>query len=473
MLYEDRYKILGILLSSLTFYFPILYAGVFFADDIYRINVESGGFIWEEQGRFLATLVSYIYGGATNIVIDAFPLTWFINIILLSLSSYLIYKKFSEQNINIAIYISLIFIINPFFTYNLYYRFDSIGMNLAVSCVIFSFYIRDTKRNFPLKVLLLILSLNLYQSAINLFLTIYSFYLFYAYIRNEDRSTFLKNTAFVILTYALASSLYFVELKILPMSSRSTLVNFNSSLIYIILKNNIKAISPFIEFWSFYKWYIIPIMPLALIGLLIKLRFKHIVPLILCLFIFILSILGGLSLLKEGYYPPRVLNYFPFFLIIIFIGLFNLKFNSKYLIFLPIAACFLFNYRVGNVMRIQNIFEQPIFYSVSVDIYKYKDIRKFYTLGSSPLSNFTKNIIDHTPFNAYLSRLSWNSAFRINEYTSRKIVEEQWGDVHEKKLIEFEKLKNDNKLTLLKDNSPYYCLYKHNDVGFIDWGCKF
>lgn len=473
MLYEDRYRILGILLSSLIFYFPILYAGVFFADDIYRVNVESGGFIWEEQGRFLATLISYIYGGATNIVIDAFPLTWFINIVLFSLSVYLLYKKFSEQDKEIAIYISLLFIINPFFTYNLYYRFDSIGMNLAVSFVIFSFYIRDTKRNFPIKVLLLIISLNLYQSAINLFLTIYSFYLFFLYIRNNNRSNFLKNTALVILSYALASALYFVELKVLPMSSRSTLVNFDSSLIYIVLKNNLKAISPFIEFWSYYKWYIIPVIPFSLFGLLIKFRIKYALPLILCFFIFILSILGGLSLLKEGYYPPRVLNYFPFFLIIIFIGLYNLKLNTKYLIILPLFACFLFNYRVGNVMRIQNLFEQPIFYSISVDIHKYKNIRKFYVLGSSPLSNFTKNIIDHTPFNAYLSRLSWNSAFRINEYTSRKIVEEQWGDVHEKKLAEFAKLKSDNQLTLLKDNSPYYCLYKHKDVGYIDWGCNF
>lgn len=316
MLYEDRYRILGILLSSLIFYFPILYAGVFFADDIYRVNVESGGFIWEEQGRFLATLISYIYGGATNIVIDAFPLTWFINIVLFSLSVYLLYKKFSEQDKEIAIYISLLFIINPFFTYNLYYRFDSIGMNLAVSFVIFSFYIRDTKRNFPIKVLLLIISLNLYQSAINLFLTIYSFYLFFLYIRNNNRSNFLKNTALVILSYALASALYFVELKVLPMSSRSTLVNFDSSLIYIVLKNNLKAISPFIEFWSYYKWYIIPVIPFSLFGLLIKFRIKYALPLILCFFIFILSILGGLSLLKEGYYPPRVLNYFPFFLLL-------------------------------------------------------------------------------------------------------------------------------------------------------------
>lgn len=473
MLYEDRYKILGIFLSSLTFYFPILYAGVFFADDIYRVNVESGGSIWEEQGRFLATLISYIYGGATNIVIDAFPLTWFINIILLSFSAYLVYRKFSEQTKDIAIYISLIFIINPFFTYNLYYRFDSIGMNLAVSFVIFSFYFKDNKRNFPLKVLLLIISLNLYQSAINLFLTIYSFYLFFVYVRNNNRLDFLRKVVLVILSYALASALYFVELKILPMSSRSALVNFDASLIYNVLKNNIIAISPFIEFWSYYKWYIIPILPFSFIGLLIKFRFKYLIPLILCFFIFILSILGGLSLLKEGYYPQRVLNYFPFVLIIIFIGLYNLKLNFKYFIFLPIFACFLFNYRVGNVMRIQNLFEQPIFYSISVDIHKYKDIRKFYVLGSSPLSNFTKNIIDHTPFNAYLCRLSWNSAFRINEYTSRKIVEEQWGDVHEKKLAEFAKLKTDNQLTLLKDNSPYYCLYKHKDVGYIDWSCNF
>ena len=89
------------------------------------------------------------------------------------------------------------------------------------------------------------------------------------------------------------------------------------------------------------------------------------------------------------------------------------------------------------------------------------------------VSNFTKNIIEHTPFNAYLCRLSWNSAFRINEYTSRKIVDEQWGDVHEKIRAEFAKLKADNQLTLLKDNSPYYCLYKHKNVGYIDWGCNF
>lgn len=54
-----------------------------------------------------------------------------------------------------------------------------------------------------------------------------------------------------------------------------------------------------------------------------------------------------------------------------------------------------------------------------------------------------------------------------------KIVDEQWGDVHEKIRAEFAKLKADNQLTLLKDNSPYYCLYKHKNVGYIDWGCNF
>lgn len=470
---DTKFKLLIIPLICSLFYFPILYAGVFFADDIYRINVPSGGFNWEWHGRFLATLIAYIYSGTTNMVVDAYPLTWFINTFLFSFSIYLVYLKINNEAGASATWISVLLLINPFFTYNLFYRFDSIGMTLAITFAILAFYAPDSKNYFWIKVILLLISLNFYQSGINLFLSIYALFFFLSISKESNIRDFLKKYIFVILVYVSASILYYIELKILPMSNRSALIPLDKYLLPTIINNHIKALKPFIEFWSYYKWYIVPILPFSLVGLLTFIKKKTFIFIFLCLLLFCFSILGGLCLIKENaYYNNRVLNYFPFFIIFLYLGLNKLGDKFKYLIFLPVLACFLFNFRVGNVHRIQNLSEQPIFYSVSVDIYSHPEIKKFYVLGGVPISSFAKNLIKHTPFRAYLYRSSWNSAFRINEYVSRNIVENQWGDVHAKMQKKFKTLRNNNELELIKRNYPFYCIYKNNDIGYIDWGCE-
>lgn len=470
---DDKYKFLIIALLCALFYFPILYAGVFFRDDIYRISVESGGFIWHHYGRFLATLIAYIYSGTTSIVIDAFPLTWFINIFLLSFSMLLVYKKFKPQTGNLAIWISALLLINPFFTANLLYRFDSIGMNLAINFAIIAFYIPDTKKHFLVKVFLLVISLNFYQSGINFFLSIYALFLFLSLAKTDNARNFFKIFFYVIFIYAIASILYYIEIKIFTTTNRAELLPLDGYLFIDIIRNNIKALTPFLVFWSYYKWYIIPILPFSIFGLFFFFNKRTLFFSFLCLSLLFISILGGLAFIKDDYiYSNRVLNYFPFIIIFLFMGLNKLGNKFKYLVFIPIFACFIFNYRVGNILRIQNLFEQPLFYAVSVDIYSHPEIKNFYVIGSSPISNFAKNLAKQTPFNGYLSRLAWRSAFRINEYTSKKIVKEQWGSVYRKAIKQFEMLKKDNELELIKNSYPFYCLYKNKDTGFIDWQCE-
>lgn len=470
---EMKGRLLIIPLICSIFYFPILYAGVFFLDDIYRINVQGGGFAWEGQGRFLASVIAYIYSGTTKIVIDAYPFTWFLNIFLLSFSSYLIYVKLSQVSDNLASWISVLLLINPFFTYNLLYRFDSTGMTFAITFAVFAFFVPENNKYFFGKAVLLLISLNFYQPGCNIFLSLYALLLFLS-ISKTNTSNFLKIFLYAILVYGIATIIYYIELKLFTTTGRARIFSLDKHLFIRILNSNIKAISPFIEFWRYYKWYILPIIPFSIIGLLAYFKKKTFLFLFLSFLLFAMSILGGMSILRESNYfdQGRVLNYFPFIIVFLFLGLNKLGIKFKYLVFLPVLACFLFNFRVGNVLRIQNLYEQPIFYSVSNDIYKLPEIKKFYVLGGVPISSFAKNLVQHTPFGAYLNRISWNSAFRINEYTSRELVEDQWIDLHSKIIKQFRMLKNTNELELVKYNKPFYCIYKHNDIGFIDWGCE-
>lgn len=85
---------LGILVVfAFFFYFPLLYAESFYADDIVRISATHGSFFWQQLGRFFAEWTAYLYSGNATVVLDPFPLGLILSIFLLSIGSFLICRK--------------------------------------------------------------------------------------------------------------------------------------------------------------------------------------------------------------------------------------------------------------------------------------------------------------------------------------------------------------------------------------------
>lgn len=70
-------KVLMILLIvSLAFYYPVIYAGSLYADDVFRVF--QGSYGWSGLGRFFANYIARLYSDMNGDILDISPLTWFL-----------------------------------------------------------------------------------------------------------------------------------------------------------------------------------------------------------------------------------------------------------------------------------------------------------------------------------------------------------------------------------------------------------
>lgn len=470
---KNKNKLIILILITSLFYFPILYAGAHFQDDVARATVYADGFYWNRLGRFLATAVAKLYSSNLSFIVDCFPLSWFLIVFLYGLSAYLIYLKIDKIDKINSFAIACIFIINPFFISNFLYRFDSLGMGFAIFFSVAAFSLNLKKGNILISIILLIISLNFYQSTINLFLSLICVQLILMSLKGNNQSEIFKILFISILIYIAASVLYLIEIKLFnSVNSRSTTLSLSLSGLILLFKNFLNASKPFIEFWKFYDWFIYPIIPFLFYSLIIilKRRLNFLRLIVLCLTLFF-SFAGGLAILKEGASGTRVLNYFPTILMVLFIVLSVGCNKFKYLILIPIFACFIFSFRVGNMLKIQGNFEKPIFCELTIDIYKQKDIDKFYSIGAVPLSNYVRNLQRSTPFNGFLARSSWRAVGLLWEYVPRNKVFLEWFPENTEKIF-LESRKNKTS-TLILEKKPFYCIYSLEGKGYIDWGCKY
>jgi len=469
---KNKNKLIILILITSLFYFPILYSGAHFQDDVVRATVYADGFFWNQHGRFLATAIAKLYSANLNLIVDCFPLSWFLVVFIYALSAYLIYLKISKFDDQNSFAVASIFIINPFFTSNFLYRFDSLGMVLAVFFSVLAFSLNLNKKNILISILLLIISLNFYQSAINLFFSLVCVQLLLMILKENKQTDIFKILLFSILIYSIASLCYFVEIKLLnSATSRSITIPLSSDGLITLFKNFLDSTKPFVEFWKFYSWFIYPLFPFLLYSIFIILKKGiNLFSFIALLFLLFFSFSGGLAILKEGASIPRVLNYFPIILMILFIVLCSGCSNCKNIIIIPILACFIFNYRVGNMLRIQDEFESPIFSELAIDIYKLKNIDKFYSVGGVPISNYVRNLQKTTPFKGYLARYGWRTVGLLHEYVPRNKVFLEWMPKNTDKKF-FQSRKNKTSILVL-EKKPFYCIYLYEGYGYIDWGCR-
>ena len=67
----------------LSFYYPVIYAGSLYADDVFRVF--QGSYGWSGLGRFFANDIAILYSGMNGDILDISPLTWFLCIGLIGL----------------------------------------------------------------------------------------------------------------------------------------------------------------------------------------------------------------------------------------------------------------------------------------------------------------------------------------------------------------------------------------------------
>lgn len=168
---QKHIPILMILLSSFIYILPILLANVPFADDIWRITSGYPGFM--ENGRFSSEWLMYIISAGHG-VFDAFPYPQIIASFIYWYSGYILSKKISEHDSEVNHFIiGSTFLICPFTTAQISFRFDSIVMSLSILFAVLAFLTFDKPLKSILKSSLCILiSLGFYQPSLMLMLSI-------------------------------------------------------------------------------------------------------------------------------------------------------------------------------------------------------------------------------------------------------------------------------------------------------------
>lgn len=463
------------ILISLLFFYPILYAHAIYADDLYRLK--TGQFLWLADGRPLAYLIAKIYTLTHTYIIDPTPFNWIFAITVIGVSAKIIYIYFESKYKESSFLLASIFIINPFFIQNMLYRFDSIGMSLAILFCISSFCVK--REFFILRILLLLICINFYQPASNLFLGLMAIEIVLMFHCKYHTKIIRQSIISNLVIFIFASVIYLFEkaLFLHVTSGRTSILDISWSLPYNLLKNYIHAFEPFLSFWEINFIFILPALILMIISLF-KIMFydrnmRLIVGFIIALLFIIISSLGGMVLLKYqlDFFQVRVYMYFPIVVMFIYLITKYSFSNLAKMVLIPILfVCFIFSARVGNIQQLQTEFEKPIFYGLTVDIYsienKYK-IEKFYSLGQVPYSAFVSNELSSTPFYGYMTRYEGDTKTRLLEYGNNK-VSLKFQDSPESQRAIFDKKKHE---LLLVVDKPYYDLYidKKSHEGWVIW----
>lgn len=453
---------------SFFFFFPVIYGSGFYADDVYRINVSSEGFIWHNNGRLFATDIAQLYSNNKSLIIDVSPLAWVLSIIIIGLSSKLIYCKLNKNFQEYSLPLSIVFLLNPFLIQNLLYRFDNLGMFVGLFFVVLAFSLNDTRWGILVKTVLLLISLNFYQSFANLYIALVALESLLMGCKNIRSRKIVKYLITAAGIYFLVSILYYVELKLVGISGRGELLTIEANSITLMIKNYLKAFNQFVVFWSSFKLYIYIAFPMLALSLIIsKANLKFYILLVVAFGLIFISTLGMMALIKFPSFEPRALHYFSPVLMLMTIILIAGNKNLKWIMLAPAFACFIFSYRVGNMQKVQSDFEKPIAQSLVIDLLSEKTIQKYYSIGSMPYSNFIKNIRSNTPFDGFMSRGGWHTVGVVNEYAPKGLVAFEWSSQARKTYQKFKE--KESSLEMVYDRSPFYKIYKSDNEGWVVW----
>jgi hypothetical protein len=463
---------------AVIFYYPVLNASVYFADDLYRSYF--GTFGWYHLGRPFADITALLYSSTIDlqkpVIVDPYPFSWFLVVFLIVFSSVLIHLTLLRFNKKIAFGASLIFIINPFFVENMLYRFDSIGMFLAMTAVILSFYIRNSITGYVLKIILLLACLATYQVFFNLYAGLFGLTLLITAISTDNISSMtvkeiLLKVLKVIVLLVAVSLIYFICLKLFmpaQASSRSEIMPLDFYVIVKVIVNYFNAFFVFLDFWSYFLPYIALIIPIMLFCLLKVLKVPTRLLMVIFGILFLLfSTIGFMAILKNQFYLPRGLTYFSVIMMAIFVIISSNNIKLGWVMVLPIMASFLFVARVGNSLSIQSEFEKPIFSMAVRDLQSVNTNNPVYSIGSIMLSPTAKIISERTPFNAFLSRGFWRTGGRLIHAGSSNTKFLWSGDQRRAEFDFNSRIKNSLSPVIIA--KPYYEIYSEDDKTWIYW----
>ena len=266
----EQKELLCFLAIATLFVFPLIQANVTFADDTTRVIVGYPG--WAFLGRPLATLISAFssLGWVEKGILDIGVWSQILAAALLALSAFVFNQYLKRQFHNGIFWLAAILIINPYFLYNLSYRFDALAMTMGLFCTVYAFSlpIKHSFGSFK-SILLLIAALSFYQSDINLFIALTAIEL----ILYSDKNSWVQLIKIISVRaaqYAIALVVYYLSIAKIFMASnhgRNNLVSLDSAGLENLADNIGHYLSlagdffspPIIILMAVFKWASFPI----------------------------------------------------------------------------------------------------------------------------------------------------------------------------------------------------------------------
>lgn len=164
---------IGLLIFSLIYILPIILANFYYIDDLGRSL--RGYTDWEENGRPLASLLAIALSDGFPLM-DVSPWIQILSIVVLDYSLICFVKKYAFQATSFQLFITAAYgYLNLFLLENLSYKYDSLGMILALSLFFLLYAVPEKCPNqikMILSIITILLSLSLYQAAIGAYISL-------------------------------------------------------------------------------------------------------------------------------------------------------------------------------------------------------------------------------------------------------------------------------------------------------------
>lgn len=463
--------LLAIFIPIFLFFFPVIISGVHYRDDLERSF--SGGYGWTELGRPFADWMMKFISLSDDLLVDTTPFPAMLSIIILVASVYIYWKKVDKSEcIWIAVALSAI-VINPFFIQNILFKFDVLPMSMAMAFAIIASAVDVTnKKSIIISIILLILSLSLYQSCTNIFIGLISISALFK-INNSNET--IKDITKKLIIFFIGYLIYFSLTKIFisDLSSRSEIVTIDYNGFLSIIKNMNDFIFFALSFINKTIFIILLIPTMCFLFLLFKIEKRNIkisiLNKILIVLLLISSIFGPLLILKTPALMPRTLSGFGAIMAAISISSILLINNtiSKLLVIISLIVPISLSYSSNRAIEEQRKFENSIFYSIKDDLKLFDENKRVYFSGKVPLSQRSKIASNNNRLVSYMisPASEWLATIQLKAI-GQKNVSHGYGEESKNKNIISNYISNSGKPIIIRD---MYCIYDINNNIYVDF----
>jgi len=377
---------------------PVIAGNIYHQDDIYRAI--TGNYDWYGLGRPAAQEASRVLSGSGFVLLDVAPLTQIVSLILLAYGSLQLSKFILREYQHKMLLAGTLLFLNPYFLYNLYYRFDAIGMTFAVFLATAAFTIfPKNKYKVLFSIGLLYGALSSYQPIANMFIALVGLEVVLLLTSAKKKEVY-KIFALRVFTFVGAYISYFLTIG-LVVGSRT----HRSSIVPLNQEGLLKAWSN-IENFVLYtlKLYTMPafllgllfilIVGIALTWRLIPKTLNSVAVVCLALLIITMSTFGPLFILNGTLVHFRTIASAMALFTLVVVCFACYRNDLDKLALIPILLVTSVSYQIGSAYNAQYKYDQALVDNIAHEISKLpQDFEQVIVTGKSDTALFAKNAL--------------------------------------------------------------------------------